>query len=88
MLLAECAGLLVQSGGQGALGQTQGRCARDLLHGIEVYVEARPLLTEGTAGHDFTPARGQVPDFLEEFRRKCATCHVWYCLVLATKWWT
>src|SRR5262249_46793318 len=61
----------------------EGRGAGDLLHGIEVHVEARPLVAEGAAGHDFAPAGSQVTDLLEEFGRKFASRHGRYCLVLS-----
>jgi hypothetical protein len=87
LLRAERAGLLLQGGRQGALGQAEGRGAGDLLHGVEVHVEAGALLAEGAAGHDFAPAGGQVTDFLEEFGRKFASRHGRYCLVLAAEVW-
>jgi hypothetical protein len=77
--------LLFQQGGEGALGQAGGGGAGQLLHGVEVGVQAGPGVAEGAAGDDFAPAGGGVADFLEDFRGKFTTCHGRYRLVLAAK---
>jgi hypothetical protein len=74
---------LFQQGGEGPLGEAGGGGVGELLHGLKVGVQAGATVTEGTAGNDFAPTGGEVTDFLEEFGRKFATCHVRYRLVLA-----
>jgi hypothetical protein len=76
---------LFQEGSQGAFGQASGGGAGELLHGVEVGVQARAGVAEGAAGNDFAPAGGEVADFLEEFRGKFTACHGRYYLVLAAK---
>ena len=84
-LLAQRLGLLFQEDGQGAFGQAGGGGVGELLHGVEVGVEAGTVLAEGAAGDNFAPASGEVADFLEEFWGKFTACHGRYCLVLAAK---
>src|SRR5205814_4338545 len=69
-LFAERLSLLFQQDGQGALGEASGRGLGQLLHGLEVGVQAGTAVAEGAAGDDFAPAGRQVADFLEEFRGK------------------
>jgi hypothetical protein len=83
--LAQGLGLLFQQGGQSAFGEAGGRRTGQSLQGLEIGVQAGAGLAEGPAGDDFAPARGEVADFLEEFRRKFTSCHRWYLLVLAAK---
>lgn len=85
MLRAERGGLLLQGGSQGALSQAEGRGVGDLLQGVEIHVQARPLVPEGAAGNDFTPAGGQVTDFLAEFGRKFTPRRVGTTLYLQQK---
>jgi hypothetical protein len=73
--LAEGLGLLFQQGGEGAFGEASGRGAGELLHGLEVGVQAGALVAEGAAGDNFAPVGGEVADFLEEFWREFATRH-------------
>jgi hypothetical protein len=80
-------GLLFQGGGQGALHQAGGSDQGDLLHGVEVHVEAGAPLAEGAAGNDFAPAGGQVTDRLEQLRGELAARHGVSCLVLAEMVW-
>jgi hypothetical protein len=80
-------GLLFQEGGQGAFGQAGGSGAGELLHGLEVGVQSRAVVTEGATGNDFAPAGSEVTDFLEEFGGKFTACHGEYGLVLAAKVW-
>jgi hypothetical protein len=84
-LFAQSLGLLFQQGGEGALGEAGGGGAGELLHGVEVGVEAGAALAEGAAGDDLAPAGSEVADFLEELGGKFATRHGRYHLVLAAK---
>jgi hypothetical protein len=68
LVLDQELGLLLKAGGESALGQAQGGGQGDLLHGVEVDVEAGAALAEGAFGDDFAPAGGQLTDFLEGFR--------------------
>jgi hypothetical protein len=81
--VAEGLGLLPQGGGQGALGQANRGGAGDLLHRIEVHVEAGAALAEGAFGNDFAPALGEVADLLEQLGGELAAWHGLSCLVLA-----
>jgi hypothetical protein len=76
-------GLLLQAGAQGALGQAGGGGAGDLLHRVEIDVEAGSLLAEGAAGDDFAPAGGQVANLLKHLGGGLAARHGVSCLVLA-----
>src|SRR5580700_4095862 len=84
-LFAQDLGLLFQQGGEGALGKASGRGAGELLHGLEVRVQAGAGVAEGAAGDDFAPAGGEVADFLEELRGKFTARHARYRLVLVAK---
>jgi hypothetical protein len=76
-------GLLLQAGPQGAFSQSGGSGAGDLLHRVEVHIQAGALVPEGAAGDDFAPTGGEVPDLLEQFGGKVASRHGVSCLVLA-----
>src|SRR5262249_37321753 len=84
-LFAQGLRLLFQQGSQGALGEASRSGAGQLLHGLEVGVQAGAALAEGASGNDFASAGGQVAEFLEEFRRKFTTRHGGYRLVLAAR---
>ena len=58
VLVAQGLSLLFQQGVQRAFGQACGGGPRDLLHGVEIDVEAGALVAEGAAGNDFAPAGG------------------------------
>jgi two-component system, NtrC family, sensor histidine kinase HydH len=77
--------LLLQQRGEGALGEAGRRGAGELLHGLEVGVQAGAAVAEGAAGDNFAPAGGQIADFLEEFRGKFTMRHGRYRLVLAAE---
>jgi hypothetical protein len=74
---------LLQGGGQGALRQAGRGGAGDLLHHVEVHVEAGASRAEGAAGDDFAPAGGEVADLLEHLGGELAARHGVSCLVLA-----
>jgi hypothetical protein len=61
-LSGEVLGLLGGGLFQGTLGQTRRRCCRNLLHGIQIDVEAGTLLAESAADNDFSPLLGQGVD--------------------------
>ena len=84
-MLAESLGLLLQQGGEGTCGEAVRGGAGELLHGLEVGVQAGAGVAEAAAGDDFAPASGQVTDFLEEFGGKFTTRHGWHLLVLVAK---
>jgi hypothetical protein len=60
LLGSEGLGLLLQQGGQGALGEAGGGRLSDLFHGAEIDVQSRPLLAAGASGDDLAPLGGQV----------------------------
>ena len=84
-LFAQGLGLLLQEDGEGARGEASRGGVGELLHDLEVGVQARTALPKATAGNDFAPAGGEVVDFLEEFRGKFTSRHGRYRLVLAAK---
>jgi len=65
LLGGEGPGVLLQEGGEGALGQAGRGGRRELLHRREVEVGARLGVAQGATGDDFAPPGGQFPDFLE-----------------------
>jgi hypothetical protein len=67
--------LLLQEGGQGALGQATSRCGGDLLQGHKVDVAAWASFAEDAPSDDFSPASGQVMDLLKFFSREVALRH-------------
>jgi hypothetical protein len=80
---AEVLGLLLQEGGEGALGQAGGGGGGDLLQGVHIEVEAGARVAEGSAGDDFAPPGGQFTDILELLGRDRGVRHGSSCLVLA-----
>jgi hypothetical protein len=64
---------LFQQGGEGPLGQAGGSGSGDLLHGLEIDIQARAGLAEGATGNDFAPLGGEFTDFLELLRRDLGT---------------
>jgi hypothetical protein len=82
---AEGLSLLFQQGGEGSFGQASGSSPSDLLHEIEVGVQSRSSVAEGTAGNNFAPAGGEVANFLKEFGWKLTLRHGESCLVLAVE---
>jgi hypothetical protein len=80
---AQSLGLLVEESGERPLGQTVRGGLGQLLHEIEVDVQAGASGAEGAAGNDFAPVSGERTDFLEQFGRKRTAWHGKSCLVLA-----
>jgi hypothetical protein len=85
LVLGERLRLLLQGSGQGSLGQTSRRGAGDLLHGVEVNIQARTVVAKGAAGNDFAPTGGKVTDLLQLFGSELASWHGVSCLVVAKK---
>ena len=83
LLGAEVLGLLLQEGGEGALGQAGGGGGGELLHAVDIDVEARARFAEGPAGDDFAPPGGQCTDVLELLGGDLGVRHGSSCLVLA-----
>jgi hypothetical protein len=73
-------GLLLQEGGQGALGQAAGGRLGELFEGEEIDVQAGAGVPESPAGATFSPAGRQFADFLEVFRGKKRAGHRLPCL--------
>jgi hypothetical protein len=73
VLGAERLGLLFQEGGEGPFGQAGSRGRGDLLHGLEIDIQARAGLAEGTTGNDFPPLGSEFTDFLELLRGDLGT---------------
>src|SRR4051812_25622255 len=69
-LLGQGLGLLVQQGGEGALGQAGGGGLSYLLQGREVGIQGRAGVAEGAAGYDPPPLRGQITDLLHLLLRE------------------
>jgi hypothetical protein len=76
--------LSLQEGLQGALVEAGGGGLGDLLHGVEVDVEARAVVAEGAAGDDFAPLGRQITEFLELLGGKLASRHDGSCLGVRT----
>ena len=85
LLLAQGIGLLFQEGLEGALGKAGGGGTGDLLHGIQIDVEAGAVVAEGASGNDFAPAGGKVAEFLKFLGGEGASWHVVSCLAVETK---
>src|SRR5262245_21385992 len=85
LLLAQGIGLLFQEGLEGALGKAGGGGTGDLLHGIQIDVEAGAVVAEGASGNDFAPAGGKVAEFLKFLGGEGASWHVASCLAVETK---
>jgi hypothetical protein len=83
LLGAKGLGLLLEQGGEGALGQPGGGSAGDLLHGGQIDFGPRAVAAEGVAGDDLAPAGGQRTDFQEVLGREMATRHDEPCLGVA-----
>jgi len=73
VLGVERLGLLLQEGGEGPFRQAGSRSRGDLLHGLEVDLQARAGLAEGATGNDFAPLGSEFTDFLELLRRDLGT---------------
>lgn len=84
LLLTQGVGLLFEKGLQGALGESRGSGAGDLLHGIEIDVKSGSVVTEGAPGDDFTPLGGQVTEFLEFLGGELTARHNASCVRVAT----
>jgi hypothetical protein len=80
LLLAQGVGLLFQERLQSAFGEAGGGGVGDLLHGIEIDIEPRPLVAEGAAGDNFTPLSGEAVEFLEFLGGEGAACHDASCV--------
>jgi hypothetical protein len=79
-------GLLFEEGLQSSLVEPGGGGLGDLLHGVEIDVEPRPLVAEGASGDDFAPLGGQIAEFLELLGGELASRHGVSCLgVRATR---
>ena len=85
LLLAQGMGLLFEEGLQGSLRETDGRGESDLLHGSEIDVESRPLVTVSAAGHDFAPLCSEFVEFVEFVGSEGVACHDASCIEVKTK---
>jgi hypothetical protein len=83
LLGAEGIGLLSEQDGEGALGESGGGGAGNVLHGLENDVGAGARVAEGAAGNAFAPLGGEITDFLEFLGRELAPRHGLSCLILA-----
>jgi hypothetical protein len=84
LLFSQGVGLLFQESLQGAFGETGGGGAGDLLHGVEIDIESRPVVAKGASGDDFAPAGGEVTEFLKFLGGEGAACHAASCLDVET----
>ncbi len=85
LLLAQGISLLFEEGLQGALGESRGGDAGDMLHGIEIDVESRAVVAEGASGDDFAPLGGEAAKFVEFLGGEGAACHDASCLGVETR---
>jgi hypothetical protein len=83
LLLAEGLGLLLQSGGESAFGQSGGGSGGELLQGGEIEVESGAGLAEGPSGDSFAPLGSESTDILEFLRGEGIACHRPSCLEVA-----
>jgi hypothetical protein len=77
--------LLFEEGLEGALGEAGGGGEGELLHGVEIDVEAGPVLAEGASGHDLAPPGGQAAEFVEFLGGEGAPRHDASCLGVETR---
>jgi len=75
-------GLLLQEGGEGALGQAAGGGRGDLLQGEQIDVQAGPGVAEGAAGDNLAPLGGGIADVLEFLGCQMRGGHEQSCLGL------
>jgi hypothetical protein len=80
LLPTQGVGLLFEEGLQGALGESGGRGAGDLLHGSEIDVGPGAVVAAGAAGDDFAPLGGEVTKVLQFLGGKGAACHDASCV--------
>jgi hypothetical protein len=78
-------GLLLQEGGEGALGQAAGGGGGDLFEGEQIDVQARAGVSESTPGNNFPPLGGQIADFLEFLGAYLGSGHGLPCLGVTPK---
>lgn len=78
--VAEGLGLLFEQSLESAVGQAGGSGAGHLFHSVEIHVQPRTVIAEGTAGDNFAPTGSEVVDFLEERGGKFTTRHGQSCL--------
>jgi len=84
-VLAQGVGLLLEEGLQGALGESVGGGAGDLLHGLEIDIESGAALATGASSDDFAPLGGEAAEFLELLGGEGALCHAVSCLGVETR---
>jgi hypothetical protein len=68
LLGGEHLGLLLDEDAEGSLGHAGRGRGGDLLHRLEVKGSARGEIARDASGDDFSPAGGQVVDFLQSLR--------------------
>jgi hypothetical protein len=85
LLIAQGGGLTVEEGSEGAVGESGGGGAGNLLHRIEVHVESGSVVAEGTTGDDLAPLGGELAELEEFFRSERTTCHKTPCPEVTTK---
>ena len=84
LLFPQGNGLLFEKGLQGSFGESRRRRAGELLHGIEIDIEAGAFVAEGTAGDNFAPLSGEGSEFLKLFGSEGAACHDASCIEVGT----
>ncbi len=87
LLGAQLVGLVFQQRREGSFGQAGGGGASNLLHRVQIDLQAGPGLAEGVPGNNFAPTRSQVTDFLEVLRGEFALRHGQSCLALTRMGW-
>lgn len=82
---SEGLGLLFEAGLQGPFGEAFGRGLGNLLHGVQIDVEVRPLVAKGAAGDDFAPLGSVGAEFLEFLGGEGSSRHGASCLEVRKK---
>jgi len=74
-LIGQVVRLLAEEWFHGALSQSLGGRHGHFFHGIEIHVEARPLVAESPSCDNFAPLFGQLMNGGEIFLVESASCH-------------
>jgi hypothetical protein len=83
LLGGQVQGLLVGGLFEGPRGQSGGSGSGDLFHGVQIDVEARPLVAESASDNDFSPLFGQSVDLGQVLVIELAGRHIASLIQLA-----
>jgi hypothetical protein len=85
LVFGELVGLLFQEQLECSLGQPLRGCGGDLLHGSEIDIQPRPVVTEGTLGDNLSPLGRQSPEPIQFLACKSWCGHGSSCLDVTPK---